>query len=100
MNKLDKLTNVVSLAQRAEKVHSEKRKPPTEPPDMELVERVANLETNMRDVRDRLLRVEIKLDSFATKEDMHREFNVQTWRIVGAILAAAGLVFAAVRLIP
>jgi len=80
------------------------RPKPPEPPDMELIERVANLETDMRDVRDRLVRVETKMDTFAstfaTKSDMHAEFNTQTWRIIGAILAAAGLVFAAARLFP
>jgi anti-sigma-K factor RskA len=70
---------------------------------MELVERVGNLETDMRDVRDRLTRIEVRLDTFqstfATKEDMHREFNLQTWRIIGAVLAAGGLFFAAAKLI-
>ncbi len=57
----------------------------SEPP-MELTERVANLEIDMRDVRDRLLRVETRLDTFATKEDLHKEIGAQTWRIVGAMI--------------
>lgn len=68
-------------------------------PPMELIERVGNLETDMRDVRERLTRIEVRLDTFSTKEDMHREFNVQTWRIIGAVLAAGGLFFAAAKLI-
>lgn len=49
---------------------------------MELTERVGNLETDMRDVRDRMTRIEVRLDTFSTKEDMHKEFNAQTWRLV------------------
>lgn len=66
---------------------------------MELTERVGNLETDMRDVRDRLIRVEIKLDSCATRDDMHKEFNLQTWRIIGAVLAAAGILIAGLKLL-
>ena len=64
----------------------------SEPP-MELIERVAHLETDMREVRDRLARVEIKLDAFATKADLsaaesklattiYQSINAQTWKLV------------------
>jgi len=54
---------------------------PPGPTDMELAERVARIET--------------RLESFATKEDLHRELNSQTWKLVtfvtgfGTILTAA-----------
>ncbi|HEX9145118.1 MAG TPA: hypothetical protein VGA09_12655 [Candidatus Binatia bacterium] len=75
---------------------------------MELLERVANLETDMRDVRDRLVKIESKMDSFvgtfaskadfheainaskadfhaeinASKADFHEAINAQTWKLV------------------
>lgn len=71
----------------------------TEPPEppMELTERVAKLESALNLV---VTDVAVIRSNYATREDMHREFNLQTWRIIGAVLAAAGLVFAAARLIP
>lgn len=63
---------------------------------------VANLET-----RDRLARIETRLDSVATKADLaeltatfHREINAQTWKLVtfvcsfGTALVAATYFFA------
>jgi tetrahydromethanopterin S-methyltransferase subunit B len=67
---------------------------------MELNERVSNLETDVRDVRDRLARVESKLDTFATKADLFDALNAQTWRFVtfvcgfGTALVAATYFFA------
>jgi hypothetical protein len=49
---------------------------------MELIERVANLENDMRDVRDRIVRVEAKLDNFATKADLHEALSTQTCKLV------------------
>lgn len=69
----------------------------SEPPYMELIERVSRLETGMESLRTDMAVIK---SNYATREDMHKEFNVQTWRIIGAILAAAGIVFAAARLIP
>ena len=40
-----------------------------------------------------------KAETLATSADMHKEFNLQTWRIIGGILAAAGLLLAGLRLI-
>lgn len=48
--------------------------PGGEPPDngnVELAERIEAVETDVRDVRDRLGRVETKLDGLATKAEMH-----------------------------
>jgi hypothetical protein len=62
--------------------------------DMEA--RVAKLEANMIEVRDRLIRVETKLDTFSTKEDLHKELHSMTWRIFGyASLLTAAVYFIA-----
>ena len=67
---------------------------------MDLSERVSNLEADVRDVRDRLTRVESKLDTFATKADLFEALNAQTWRLVtivcgfGTALVAATYFFA------
>jgi hypothetical protein len=61
-----------------------------EPPHNDGMEaRVTNLEDFAIDTRDRLARIETRLDVFATKEDLHREIggihaemNKQTWRII------------------
>ena len=63
--------------------------------------RVTNLEAAVQDTRDRLVRIEARLDLSSTKEDtakldgsirsdMHKEFNAQTWRIIGAMLTFGG----------
>lgn len=61
--------------------------------------RVVKLVAAMREVRDRLVRIETHMESFesrfATKEDMHREMHIQTWRILGV----AGLLVTAVYFI-
>jgi hypothetical protein len=48
--------------------------------------RVSKLEDAMTDVRDRLVRIETRMESFevnfATKADLHREINAQTWRFI------------------
>lgn len=71
--------------------------PPPEPPSGRgdgphngpMHERVERLEKFADDSRERLARMEAKLDSFsatfATKEDLHRELHSQTWRFVGAV---------------
>jgi hypothetical protein len=63
---------------------------PPEPPDMELVERVQHLETDMRDVRDRLIRVETKIDDhanlFASKADVANAKNSIIMWVVSAVL--------------
>lgn len=52
----------------------------------DLNERVASFETDIRDVRERLIRVEARLDSlatsFATKSDLSDAISAQTWRLV------------------
>lgn len=54
-------------------------------------ERLTGIET-------RLVRIETRLDGFASKEDLHKEMNAQTWRIIGGMVAIAGLTLAAAKL--
>lgn len=56
-------------------------------------DRVKALEEFARDARDRLVRIETRLDTFATKEDLHRELLATTWRIIGATVALCAAVF-------
>lgn len=72
-----------------------------EPPyDDGMEARVAKLEDFAVETRDRLTRIEARLDTFpllfATKEDLHKEIGAQTWRIVGAMLTFGALLSAAV----
>ncbi len=65
-----------------------------EPPDNGNMEtRVTNLEVAAQDTRDRLVRIESRLENFernyATKEDLHKELHSMTWRIIGAMLTLA-----------
>lgn len=63
------------------------------------------------DLPERISKIEAVLPTLATKADligaegslraeMHKEFNLQTWRIVGAVIAASGLLVAGLKLIP
>lgn len=82
------------------------------PPDnggMELTERVAHLETDMKDVRERLARIEdrmatksdifdIKVDVADLKVEMHKQhIDIQRWMIatvIGLFLGFGGLFLA------
>ncbi|MBR8027810.1 hypothetical protein KDX27_22660 [Burkholderia cenocepacia] len=44
--------------------------------------RIAALEAANLDNRERLARIETRLESVATREDLHREINAQTWKLV------------------
>ncbi|MDG9858504.1 hypothetical protein N7403_32050 [Pseudomonas nitroreducens] len=84
------------------------------PGDSELERRVEALEKVLPDLRERLVRVETKLDSMeknmATKADldvlkgsiatdMRKALNDQTWRFIGVAGALAGLAFTAAKFI-
>lgn len=58
--------------------------------------RIKALETFALDARDRLVRLETKIDMAATREDLHKEIGSQTWRIVGAMLTIGAAMSAAV----
>lgn len=47
-------------------------------------ERLTRLEIAADDTGDRLTKIETRLDTFATKEDLHRELHAMTWKIFGA----------------
>ena len=83
--------------------------PPPPPTDMDLPQRVSKLENAAQDTLERLVRIETRLDhfatTFATKEDlskvegsiradMHKEFTTQTWRIIGAMLTFGSMLTA------
>jgi hypothetical protein len=71
--------------------------PPPEKVDNEGMEvRIKALETFALDARDRLVRLETKIDMAATREDLHKEIGAQTWRIVGAMLTIGAAMSAAV----
>lgn len=61
--------------------------------DMELSERVGHLEKDMKDVRDRLARMETRLDAFATKSDLaDTKSEIIKWVVGTAVgLGVAGI---------
>jgi hypothetical protein len=54
------------------------------PYDESMIERIEKLEEFAKDVQVRLVRIETRLDTFATKEDLHKELHAMTWRLIGA----------------
>jgi hypothetical protein len=65
-----------------------------EPPyDDGMEARVTKLEAAAQDTRDRLVRIETRLDSIATKEDMHRELHSLTWKMISAQAALVAAVY-------
>lgn len=69
-----------------------------EPPDDgDMEARVAKLEDFVVEARDRLTKIESRLDHMATKADLHKEINNQTWKLVtfvsGFGTALAGAVY-------
>jgi hypothetical protein len=61
------------------------------PHDGDMEARIEKLEKAAEDTRDRLIKIETRLDVFATKEDLHKELHSMTWKIFGgcALLVAA-----------
>jgi hypothetical protein len=55
--------------------------------------RISDLEVFAVDARDRLARIETRLDTFATKADLHRELHGMTWRLLGGASALVGIVY-------
>jgi hypothetical protein len=55
--------------------------------------RIIALEEFAVDARDRLARIETRLDTFATKADLHRELHAMTWRLFGGASALVGIVY-------
>src|SRR5438552_11599475 len=76
------------------------------PDDGSMESRVKKLEELAEDSRDRLTRIEARMDLFATKSDignlaatMHKEINAQTWKLVTFVCGFGGLLTAAVYFI-
>jgi hypothetical protein len=55
--------------------------------------RIIALEEFAVDARYRLARIETRLDTFATKADLHRELHGMTWRLFGGASALVGIVY-------
>ena len=55
--------------------------------------RIIALEEFAVDARDRLARIETRLDTFATKADLHRELHGMNWRLFGGASALVGIVY-------
>lgn len=54
---------------------------------------ISDLEAFAVDARDRLAGIETRLDTFATKADLHRELYGMTWRLLGGASALVGIVY-------
>ncbi len=55
--------------------------------------RLIALENFAIETRDRLTRIETRMDSFATKSDLHRELHAMTWKLFTAASALVGIVY-------
>ncbi|SKC78479.1 hypothetical protein SAMN05445504_2403 [Burkholderia sp. CF099] len=55
--------------------------------------RIAALEKGYLETRDRLIKIETKMDALASKEDLHRETHSQTWRIIGVAALLVAVVY-------
>jgi hypothetical protein len=55
--------------------------------------RIIALQEFVVDARDRLARIETRLDTIATEVDLHRELHGMTWRLFGGASALVGIVY-------
>jgi hypothetical protein len=51
--------------------------------------RVIALEEFAIETRDRLARIETRLDTFVTKADLHQELHSMTWKLLGGAISGA-----------
>jgi len=51
--------------------------------------RVVALEEFAVETRDRLARIETRLDTFVTKADLHQELDSMTWKLLGGAMSGA-----------
>ena len=58
--------------------------------------RMMDLEKFSIETRDRLTRIETRLDTFATKADLHHELHSMTWKLLGGAMAGFTALVAAV----
>ncbi len=55
--------------------------------------RICALESFAIETRDRLARIETRLDTFVTKDYLHKELNAMTWKLLGAGSAVVAAVY-------
>ena len=55
--------------------------------------RVIALENFAIETKDRLTRIETRMDSFETKADLHRELHAMTWKLFTAASALVVIVY-------
>lgn len=55
--------------------------------------RICALETFAIETRDRLARIETRLDTFVTKDYLHQELNAMTWKLLSAGLVMVSAVY-------
>ncbi len=58
--------------------------------------RIIDLEKFSIESRDRLTRIETRLDTFATKADLHHELHSMMWKLLGGAMAGSTALVAAV----
>ena len=58
--------------------------------------KIIDLERFAIETRDRLTRIETRLDTFATKADLHHELHSMTLKLLGGAMAGATALVAAV----
>lgn len=58
--------------------------------------RLVKLEEFAQATRDRLTRIETRLEGVATNHELHKALNDQTWKIIGAAITLGTLLSAAV----
>ena len=51
--------------------------------------RIIALEEFAVETRDRLTRIETRLDTFVTKADLHQELHSMTWKLLGGAMSVA-----------
>ena len=51
--------------------------------------RIIALEDFAVETRDRLARIETRLDTFVTKADLHQELHSMTWKLLGGAMSVA-----------
>ena len=51
--------------------------------------RIIALEDFAVETRDRLARIETRLDTFVTKADLHQELHSMTWKLLGGAISGA-----------
>lgn len=80
-----------------------KTPPPPRPPEIDtgnsrgddggMEARISALEAANLDTRDRLMRIETRMEALASKEDLHRETHTQTWRIISVAALLVAVVY-------